>query len=327
LALNQNKTFALTHVYAQNGSYTVTVNVTDNDGGVGTGTALVTVNNVAPAVNAGPNATINEGGLFSSAGSFVDPGADNWSATVNYGDGSGQQSLALNANKTFSLNHAYAQDGLYTVTVTVTDSDGAAGSGTAVVTVNNVSPLVNAGPDAAINAGGTFNSTGSFVDPGADIWTATVDYGDGSGMQPLALNANKTFALSHVYSNSGSYTVTVTVQDNSGGTGSDTAIVTVSQVIVPPGQTITNLTARAKPGKADLVWTCVPGNVTYSIYRSTTAGGPYSRITSNYTSTYCTYADMGLSNSITYYWRVTSVDAGGLESLQSNEASAKPVAR
>jgi len=92
-------------------------------------------------------------------------------------------------------------------------------------------------------------------------------------------------------------------------------------------QTITNLTARAKPGKIDLVWAPVPGAVTYNIYRSTNKGGPYTKIKAGHVTTYCTYADSRLTNGTTYYYRVTSVDATGVESLQSNEASATPRAR
>jgi PKD repeat protein len=59
-------------------------------------------------------------------------------------------------------------------------------------------------------------------------WTANVSYGDGSGIQPLTLNVDKTFTLSHPYTDSGIYTITVTVKDNTGGIGTDTAIVTVT---------------------------------------------------------------------------------------------------
>ena len=50
------------------------------------------------------------------------------------------------------------------------------------------------------------------VVPGADTWTATVDYGDGGG-GALALDG-KTFALSHTYLVAGTFTVTVTVFDD-----------------------------------------------------------------------------------------------------------------
>src|SRR5262249_44440294 len=60
--------------------------------------------------------------------------------------------------------------------------------------VNDVAPTVNVGPGATIQPGGTFAGSGSFTDPGSlDTFTATVNYGDGSGAVPLTLNANRTF--------------------------------------------------------------------------------------------------------------------------------------
>jgi PKD repeat protein len=47
-----------------------------------------------------------------------------------------------------------------------------------------------------------------------------VDYGDGSGVQPLSLKADKSVGLAHTYAASGSYTVTVGVTDKDGATGS-----------------------------------------------------------------------------------------------------------
>jgi spore coat protein A, manganese oxidase len=87
-------------------------------------------------------------------------------------------------------------------------------------------PVVNAGSDAAIAEDSAFNSAGSFRASGAAPWTATVDYGDGSGVQPLALSGMQ-FSLNHVYDEDGEYTVTVTVSDVLGASVSDTALVTV----------------------------------------------------------------------------------------------------
>ena len=228
--------------------------------------------NTAPIVDAGPDATIDEGGLFSSGGSFTDPDADSWTATVDYGDGTGVQSLSLNPDKTFSLSHTYEQDGVYTVTVTVDDGPDE-GIDTATVTVNNVAPTVDAGPGDTIDEGGTFSFTGSFTDPGTDTWTATVDYGDGMGPEPLAL-AGKTFSLSHIYEqdsdliNSGSpFVVTVTVNDGSGDSV-DTVLVTVNNVLpditpiadatINEGDTFTASGSFFDPGSD--VWT---GDVDY----------------------------------------------------------------
>lgn len=80
-------------------------------------------------------------------------------------------------------------------------------------------PVVDAWGDAVISAGGSLVRAGSFDDPDANVWTATVNYGDGSGPQSLTLNPDKSFALSRAYPNPGTYVVTVSVSDGTGRTG------------------------------------------------------------------------------------------------------------
>ena len=230
LALQPNKTFNLNHLYSTPGSYTVSVTVDDNHGGVGSDSLLVTVGNVAPLVNVGPDVLLYEGQTLSVGGSFSDPGANTWTATVNYGDGSGAQPLALQPDKTFSLSHLYSTAGSYTVSINVSDNYGGAGSDSLLVTVSNVAPLVNLGPDTIQYEGQTLSVGGSFSDPGVNVWTATVDYGDGAGAQPLALQPDKSFSLSHPYATAGNYTLSVQVSDNNGGIGIDSLQVTVLNV-------------------------------------------------------------------------------------------------
>jgi len=105
--------------------------------------------------------------------------------------------------------------------------------------------VVNAGSGATLDAGQTFVRSGSFSDPSADTWTATVNYGDGSGDQPLALNADKTFALSHPYPTAGSYTLTVKVRDDEGTIGSSTLIITVNATTPRPAPAPARAPARA----------------------------------------------------------------------------------
>jgi hypothetical protein len=81
------------------------------------------------------------------------------------------------------------------------------------VTVTPAAPAVDAGGDGSAREGAAFARSGSFADGGDDAWAATVDYGDGSGVRPLALNPDKTFDLSHVYADNGTYAVTVHVTD------------------------------------------------------------------------------------------------------------------
>ena len=74
---------------------------------------------------------------------------------------------------------------------------------TVLLPISNRSPAIgvnNFEGTTAIEPGSTFTASGFyFSDPGPDTWTATVDYGDGSGTQSLPLNPDKTFSLSHLY--------------------------------------------------------------------------------------------------------------------------------
>jgi hypothetical protein len=99
-------------------------------------------------------------------------------------------------------------------------------------------------------------------------------------------------------------------------------------VILPdlPEQTVFDLSARAKDSKIDIVWSPVEDNEGYNIYRGTTAGGPYSQIAEGHVTDYAVYADFGLTNGVTYFYIVRSV-SNGVESLDSNQASATPSAR
>ncbi len=116
--------------------------------------------------------------------------------------------------------------GITTVAVQVTDAAGATSTATATVVAANVSPTVNAGADVTLGFDGRLVRAGSFVDPGADTFQATVDYGEGAGSQPLPLDASKSFALDHTYP-AGQWTLAVTVCDGHGGCGQDTVGVTV----------------------------------------------------------------------------------------------------
>jgi len=124
------------------------------------------------------------------------------------------------------VTKAFAQNGSYTATLTVTDAFGWPRSAAQTLTIANVPPGVAPFTGADLIAGETYATTGSFADPGADQWTATVDYGDGGGSEPLALS-EKAFTLTHTYAAAGTFTVTVTVTDEDGGQGFATTTVNV----------------------------------------------------------------------------------------------------
>jgi hypothetical protein len=95
-------------------------------------------------------------------------------------------------------------------------------------------PVPDPPPVVTVNFGGTallgdFNGSGSFTDSnfGAHTFTATVNYGDGSGTHVLALNG-ATFVLSHTYTwIPRSYTVTVVITDDEGASAKGTTTVMV----------------------------------------------------------------------------------------------------
>lgn len=215
------------HTYADDGSYEVTLTVSD---GFATGntSTTATIVNVAPSVDAGPDTFVNEGSLFSRGGSFTDPGADSWTATVDYGDGSGAQPLTL-TNKTFTLSHTYADNGPYSVTVQVTDDDGGVGNDQVTITVHNVDPTVNAGPDATVTSGQTFDFSGSFSDPGVQDapWSWIIDWGFGSDTAGSTNDQAAPILASRQVCVAGAYDVVLSVTDKDGGTGVDSLTLTV----------------------------------------------------------------------------------------------------
>ncbi len=183
--------------------------------------------NEAPVVALGPDENLAEGQRLSRLASFSDQDAStSWSATVDYGDGSASAALALSVDKTFTLDHLF-EPGSYIVSVVVTDDAGASGSGSLRVTVTNVAPTVNLGGAVELTFDPTLRLAGTFSDPGTtETYYATVDYGDGSGGQALALTG-KSFLLDHTYGTAGTYSVLVTVTDSEGASGSATLAVTV----------------------------------------------------------------------------------------------------
>ena len=154
-------TVAATHVYADNGTFPVSVDVLDSATPSGQGSASfdVNVSNVAPtAVVAGVPATSPEGTTVSLTATADDPGtADThtfvWSVTKN--------GSAYASDTTSAIDFTPDDEGTYVLTVVATDDDGADSAPlTASIDVTNVAPTVIAsrGPNdlrgCSIHVGG-----------------------------------------------------------------------------------------------------------------------------------------------------------------------------
>ncbi|MDB5172175.1 MAG: hypothetical protein JWN51_948 [Phycisphaerales bacterium] len=88
---------------------------------------------------------------------------------------------------------------------------------------------------------------GSFTGQAGDTFTATVDYGDGSGAQPLPLSGN-TFTLTHAYVEGGTYTVSVVVTDTTANLASAPATASAGVSDVPIQAMITGAPATISLG-------------------------------------------------------------------------------
>jgi hypothetical protein len=176
------------------------------------------------AAVSGPAGAIAEGdsAAFSGAGS-LDPNGTVASYAWDFGDGSTGSGV--------SVSHTFVQDGAFTVRLTVTDNDGLTDSASFTVNVTNVAPVIGTVPNGSLNVGATYAVTGAFTDPGADSWTATVNWGDGSAPEVVPLSG-RNFSLTHIYTAAGTYTVSVGIADDD---ASATSTHTVSVAQPAPG--------------------------------------------------------------------------------------------
>jgi len=98
------------------------------------------------------------------------------------------------------------------------------------------------------------------------------------------------------------------------------SVISHGQVQKPPVPT--GVTAAAGDTKVGLRWSAATGATSYHLKRSTTSGGPYTRIAS---PTWTGYTDLGVNNGTTYFYVVSAVNSAG-ESGNSAQVSARPVA-
>src|SRR6266702_4313967 len=184
------------HTYGAAGTYTVTLQVTDNQGATNSSSQSVTVT----AANQPPIASFTQSCSaltcnFTSTSS--DPEGTIAAYSWDFGDGTPASTLQ-------NPSHTYAAGGSYTVQLTVTDNQGAtnATSHTVGVTPPNQPPVASFTQSCS---GLTCSFTSTSSDPDGSIASYRWTFGDGG--TSTAQNP------AHTYGAGGSYTVTLTVTD------------------------------------------------------------------------------------------------------------------
>ncbi len=195
------------HIYTQQGTYTIRLRVTDNLSATDEATTTADISDTLPSASfeASPLAgteplTIN---VTDTSTAYDGVASQSW----DFGDGSPEGSGS-------SDSHIYIQNGVYIITLTVTDSDGSTDTAIDAITINDTSPTVDftvspTNGTAPLTVDLTNSSTG-YDTPLTYEW----DFDNDGTIDSTAQSP------SHVYNIAGMYTVKLTVTDSDGSANS-----------------------------------------------------------------------------------------------------------
>ena len=219
------------------GTWTLTLTADDGTNPPVSDTAVLTLTNPAPDVDAGPDKAGAEGSTITLDATVGDtePVTTTWKATAGAGVDAGASCTFADPGAVDTTVRC-TDDGTWTLELTGDDGVNPPVGDTLVLTVTNAAPGVTITAPAA----GTTTPTGTVValsatttDAGSnDTRTCSIAWGDGtSGAGTMT---GGTCTGSHTYAAAGTPTITVTVTDDDGGSTTATRSITVTATTPPP---------------------------------------------------------------------------------------------
>jgi PKD repeat protein len=206
-----------THAYATHGSFTVRLTVTGSDGLTGTISRTVRVlARPGASFTFSPSKPVEGQVTTFDASASSDPDGTIVSYAWTFGDGTTGSGRVV--------THTYARYGTYVVALTVSDSDGLTGSTSLSVRILG-RPIASFSylPEKPLRGQSVAFDASASSDPDGTVASYAWTFGDG------IQGTGRT--VSHAYASHGTFTVTLTVTDNEGVTGTTSRAV---RIYAPP---------------------------------------------------------------------------------------------
>jgi hypothetical protein len=288
--------------------------VSNSAGSVTSNAATVTVNPapVAPSITTEPSSvtiTAGQTATFSVTATGTAPLSYQWSQNGTAISGATSSSYTTPTETTSASGAQF--------TVVVSNSAGSVTSSAATLTVNPapgaLTPSTTSLNFSNVKVGGNGSLAVNFTNSGSSNITVSNVTISGAGFTASGVSNGQIITPGQM--------VTLNVTFAPAATGSVTGSVTVASNASNSPASISLSGTGVVSHSATLGWTASTSTVIgYDVYRGTVSGGPYTLLSSLVTATQ--YVDSAVSAGQTYYYVVTAVASGGVQSSNSNEVSA-----
>ncbi len=296
----------ISHAYSTAGTYTVTLTVTDDSDSTGVASSTVTIRDRPPVASfvltPSPSLTLtsisfNATGSFDPDGTIVGYGWD-------FGDGSAPGSGV-------TVSHSYSKSGNYTVVLAVTDNNGLASVSSKVEAVLDTPPVpsFSYSPSSPLTGQTVSYDASSSSDPDGTVVAYAWNFGDGASASGATAQ--------HSFAANGTFSVSLTVTDDSGSVATTSTTVRVGNdpaPVFPNGSSLS--TINVGPRSLSLDWTPADDSVqvtSYEVYMNgtllTTLAGSHTRYDVN-----------GLNPLAHYVFRVQAENPSGNQSVNGPSA-------